>query len=274
MTGAQGIRAEAAWDITRGNQNVRVGVMEEGIDGGHEDLTGRVVQGNFTPGPGANLDHGTHVAGIIGAISNNNQGIAGVAQVSIVPLNWNDLVAGVNWAANNNVPIINMSFGYYQVDANGVRIAHAGAVANHAAAIWNYNGLIIAAAGNGLFAPAVAQNTDNNPHYPSSYSTYTIPAVTFLGITITPARPITNVISVGAINNAGARAGFSNFGTNSVQIYAPGVNIRSTIPGDQYVNWQGTSMAAPMVAGVAALLRSFDANISVANIKAAILNIL
>ena len=126
LTGANGIQAQAAWDFTRGNANLRVGVMEAGFDAGHNDLAGNVLAlpGGFTPEAGTDLDHGTHVAGIIGAVSNNNRGIAGIAQVSLVQLSWDNITTSLNFATNNNIMIINGSFGIYELDALDRPIAH------------------------------------------------------------------------------------------------------------------------------------------------------
>ncbi len=197
--------------------------MEAGFDANHEDLAGNVLTlpGGFTPAAGTDLDHGTHVAGIVGAVANNNVGVAGVAQVSLVAINRSNLVTGLSFAQNNDIFIVNASFAFFTLLGN-----HASANTNHAAAIYNYGllgGLLICAAGNGI--GGVAQDLDSNPLYPASYSTYTIPAASGQ-----PAKPITNVISVGSIDENGERSSFSNYGAKGVQIFAPGNNIVSTFP--------------------------------------------
>ncbi len=286
LTGANGIQAANAWDFTRGNVNINVGLFETGAQQNHPDLNGRFIAPNFTLGA---TDHGTHVAGIVGAISNNNRGVAGVAQSRMLLLNRasNSFVNSLSHAAEQDVWIINASYSYTIHDAAGNVIGYAPLNTSHAAAIWNYGelgGLIICAAGNGI--GGVAQDTDTTPMYPASYSTYTIPRKTFLGFEIQPARPITNVISVGSIDNGGARSSFSNFGSTSVQIFAPGRNILSTFPttrwgtivdgytqiAEGYARTQGTSMAAPHVAGVAALIRSINQDLTAVQVKNAILN--
>lgn len=234
LTGANGIQSSLAWDITKGSANVRVGIMEAGFDKNHEDLAGRVLTlpGGYTPPMFTNLEHGTHVASIVGAVANNGKGVAGVAQVSLIALNINDFVGSLEFAQNNNIWIINASFGYTIKNSSGVVIGHAPYDTNHAQAIYNYGllgGILVCAAGNGI--GGVAQNLDTNPLYPASYSSYTIAAGSGQ-----PARPITNVISVGSINESGARSSFSNYGLNGVQIFAPGENIISTYPADICAN--------------------------------------
>jgi len=310
LIGANGIQSSLAWDITKGNANVRVGVMEAGFDVSHEDLAGNVLTlpGGFAPGAGTDLDHGTHVAGIIGAVSNNSKGVAGVAQVSLVAIDWSDFAAGLAFAQNNNIWIVNASFGFFITDNDGNIIGHAPDNTTHASAIYNYGqsgGLLICAAGNGI--GEVAQNLDTNPLYPASYSYYTIAAGSGY-----PARPITNVISVGSIEEGGGRSSLSNYGANNVQIFAPGGEILSTFPKARcqagtvtlmidgtptecrrceydeteegwrrnstthctngYHKMSGTSMAAPQVTGVAALLRSVDSTLTAVQVRDAIIN--
>lgn len=284
LTGTNGIKAEDTWDYTRGNLDIRIGLFESGAQQNHPDLNGRFIDPNFNIGA---RDHGTHVAGIVGAISNNSRGIAGIAQSNMLLLNRNDFVNSLSYAANQGVWIINASFQYTKSDSEGYDIP-ANLNTSHAAAIWDYGmlgGLLICAAGNGI--RGVAQNNDITPSYPSSYSIYTIPRKTnIFGFETQPARPITNVISVGSIDSDGLRSDFSNYGPNSVQIFAPGRDILSTFPttnwgsnvddynqvAQGYAITSGTSMAAPHVTGVAALIRSLDISLTPVQIKNAILN--
>lgn len=225
--GTKKISAESAWNVTTGNSNIKVGIMEAGI-ASHSDLNANVQPGNFTPSASADLSHGTHVAGIIGGVINNGIGIAGMAQTTMIPLDRSNLVNSLTYAMNNNISIINASFYYAQTDNDGNKIP---APSNpvHEAAISNYNGLLVCSAGNS------GKNTDINPQYPACY---------------TPS----NVISVGASTNTDTRAGFSNYGARSVDLFAPGAGIYSTVPRNTYASYDGTSMAAPYVSGTLALM--------------------
>lgn len=233
-----GCNLQQAWDITTGSTDVKVGIMESNIDMSHEDLDGRVFKGNFTPSSSANKEHGTAVAGILGAI-HNEIGIAGVAACSMYLLNRNDISGSLKYAAENGIKIINASFGisYSQKDYD---------------AIAAYDGLFIAAAGNSH------NNNDINRIYPASYD-------------------LPNIISVGAIDRNGDRAvvdeeNGSNYGKTSVDLFAPGKEIYTTLPKDNYGRKSGTSMAAPHVAGVAALIYSLCPNITASEVKSYIIN--
>ncbi|MCM1225334.1 MAG: S8 family serine peptidase, partial [Lachnospiraceae bacterium] len=210
VTESNGIQAEKAWNITRGDsQNITVGIMESGIQSDHEDLSGHIVAGNFTPETGINAIHGTHVAGIISATM-NDIGIAGISQASVVVLSRSNLVETLRWAEQNNIKIINASY-YYTQKVDNVTIP-APADPSHAQALENYDGIFIASAGNDN------TNTDNSPQYPSGYGdSRNYPN-------------INNVISVGSLTQNGQRSSFSNYGDNSVHVYAPGSDILSTYP--------------------------------------------
>ena len=251
--GIKQIQIEAAWDITTGTNNVTVGIIDSGIDANHPDLAGRVsttLGANYV-GDGINHrtdpnGHGTHVAGIIGAIGNNPTptGIAGINwNVNLVSLrvfdangsgNTGRFTNAINYARTNNIPIINISGGGY---------GHDPALE---AAVNNYNGLMVFAAGNGWAPDDIAPKTPQNinltgtgvrPFYPASYNN-------------------ARIIAVAASDRSDNLAGFSNLGNTAVHIAAPGVDILSTVPGNNYESWDGTSMAAPVVAGLAALIMS------------------
>lgn len=273
LNGLDGIDAELAWDFTTGYLNpiIKVGIFEKNIQFDHPDL--RVSQGNFTPSSTDDADHGTHVAGIIGGICGNTIGISGVAQVEIVLLDnrSNNFSASLTWAFNNGIRLINASFSYLDKDTGGpspANVSHATAIKNYS----NNGGILITGAGNE--GRNSYGNSDVTPFFPAGYADARY------------YQDINNVISVGSINSSGERSAFSNYGTNSVNIYAPGEEILSTYPEDRwgtniygyyqvsigYAISSGTSMAAPHVTGVAALLLSIDPNLTVSQLKSAILN--
>ena len=242
------INASAAWDVTTGDRNVVVGVVDSGIDGTHPDLAANLwvnpnagkngyvndIHGyNFTGKIGGiptdKNGHGTHVSGIIGAKGNNGAGISGVNWN--VSLAWLGVDAGgnyvsdsavieaINYANNHGITILNGSWG---------GSAYSEALKD---AISNYNGLFVAAVGNN------SSNNDVNPFYPSSFD-------------------LPNIIAVASTDSADKLASTSNYGAKSVHIAAPGDEILSTYPNGKYKNMSGTSMASPHVAGVAALIKA------------------
>ena len=240
-----GINAEDAWDCGRGDSSgIKVGIMESGAEVSHEDLQGRVFYGNFTPEEGTKISHGTHVAGIIGA-KHNSVGIAGVSQPYMYILNRSsaDFAESLIYAEQNDIKIINASFSYIVKDTG----EYASFSATHYAALSNYSGLFIASAGND------AVNIDINRMYPACYA-------------------VSNVITVGSLDSNDTRSSFSNYGENSVDIYAPGDNIISTLQNNQYGYKSGTSMAAPHVAGLAALLLDTEPALSANRLKEIILD--
>lgn len=185
--------------------------------------------------------HGTHCSGIIAAVRDNGKGIDGIADnvrimmIRAVPdgdEHDKDIANAIRYAVNNGAKIISMSFGkpfspQKQWVDDAFRYAESKGV------------LLVQAAGND------AQNVDIDPSYPSPYYKDN-------------GKRATNEIMVGASGNAengGITASFSNYGKKTVNVFAPGVQIYSTIPGgNKYGNASGTSMAAPVVAGIAALV--------------------
>jgi subtilisin family serine protease len=224
------ISAEPAWDITRGDTGVVVAVVDTGVDLDHPDLAGNVIPGYNVISPGGlpqdDNGHGTHVTGIVAAITDNDLGVAGVAgSCRIMPVKVlnnagegtdYDVATGIQWAADNGARIINMSLG-------GPDYSYALAVAVNYA--YERNVLIIAAAGNDGLESIL---------YPAA---------------------LPHVMAVGATDKTDGRASFSNYG-DALDIVAPGVNVFSTLWNNSYTYLSGTSMATPHVAGVAALVLS------------------
>lgn len=322
------IGLQDSWDFSTGTSDDLVGIADSGIDGTHPDLSGSIVRTlcrDFTsgtevstPNPTDPLGHGTHVAGIIGAIGNNNVGVTGANwNVGLVSLRVFDeygygyssnLIKAISYADQNNISILNFSGGwtddhpYYDIALDS--------------SIQNYDGIIICAAGNSHV------NIDENSVYPATIN-------------------LSNIITVGSINNENERSYFSNYGSTSVDIYAPGSEILSTYPSFfcnnysyvfndgtrlcelstdmaemiielsedndismEYIDdnfseifvfsdgvkrdpvdciacahestgyhyMDGTSMATPYVTGVAALLLSMNENLTISQLKNAIMN--
>ncbi|WP_128546871.1 S8 family peptidase [Larkinella soli] len=196
--------------------------------------------------------HGTHVAGIIAADRTNEVGVKGVAdQVQIMAIRAvpdgderdKDVANAIRYAANNGAQIINMSFGKdYSPQRKAVEDAMKYALSKGV--------LLVHAAGND------SKFLDTTASYPSDK---------YLDGT-----PIPNLITVGAIASKEGEnlvAPFSNYGRKSVDVFAPGLGIYSTTPGNQYENLSGTSMAAPVVTGIAAVLKSYFPRLTYADLK-------
>lgn len=202
--------------------------------------------------------HGTHVAGIIGAVRNNGIGMNGVAKnVTIMPIRAvpdgdeydKDIALGIRYAVDNGAKIINTSFGkYFSTHPEWVNEAIKYAAENDV--------LIVNASGN------ESLNLDENRVYPNDE---------WPGMDIEIAD---NFINVGAMTSeygSSMIAGFSNYGQGSVDVFAPGAAIYSTTPLNEYEYLSGTSMAAPNVAGVAAVIRSLFPKLTASQVKKAIL---
>jgi len=203
-------------------------------------------------------DHGTHVAGIIAAKRNNGMGMNGVANnVEIMPIRVvpngdeydKDVYLAIKYAVDNGAKIINTSFGkYYSPDSDKVREAIAYAGQNDV--------LIVNAAGN------EGQDLDKKDVYPND--------------AIGTSKEVSNTfISVGSLYpkyGSSMIASYSNYAKINVDVFAPGSKIYSTIPGNNYGSKNGTSMASPAVAGIAALIMSQYPKLTAAQVKQIILD--
>lgn len=242
--GLQTVSAPSAWATTTGVGTV-VAVVDSGVDGSHPDLSGAMVagvntrtdRGDYTP-PTQDLDgHGTHVAGIIAARDGNGKGGAGVAPgASIMPVKVLDS-DGSGWMADVIEGII------WATDhgADVINMSLGGADADFSAPAVEYarsqGVVVVAAAGNESSAA---------PSYPAA---------------------LPGVVSVSALEEDGSVASYSNYGS-TIDLAAPGSHILSTVP-DGYAYMSGTSMAAPYVAGVAALIRAASPQADVPAVLAA-----
>lgn len=268
------ISAEAAWDLGTGSKDVVVGVIDTGIDFSHVELkdqawtnqaeaNGQVgvdddgngfvddIHGyNFVDDRGDATDdagHGTHCAGTIGAKGNDGNGIAGV--------NWNVSLMALKFLNKNGVgttanAIRAVDYGR-KMGAHILSNSWSGSVRSELLleAIKETNKvgiLFVAAAGNNGVDLSV------KAAYPAAYD-------------------VENVLAVAAVDNRGNLAAFSNYGETKVHVAAPGVQILSTVPNGKYAVYSGTSMAAPHVAGLAALLRAYDPSLSHLDLKARIM---
>jgi len=263
------IDAERAWNLATGSADVVVAVIDSGMDLSHPDLAGNLwtnpgeIAGNgvdddgngfvddvhgwdFVNGdndPSDDRGHGTHVAGIIGAVGNNSIGVTGVAwDVSLVPLKFlatngfgsiAHAVQAIDYATFIGADVANNSWcggDFSQTLLDAIQAADDAGV------------VFTAAAGN------ASGDNDLDPSYPASYD-------------------VPNIISVAATDHFGQLASFSNIGATSVDLAAPGMRIDSTYPPGTYGNLTGTSMATPYVSGTVALLRSIAPDMPPAEVR-------
>lgn len=263
------IKSNQAWDLAKGNRNIVLAIVDDAVDTSHTDLRTQIwrnkteiknngidddgngyiddwfgwdaADGNNNPNPpsyanSTNFNHGTHCAGIAAASTNNNNGIASIGfNLSIMPVkigrdidnSIQNAFEGVEYAILNGANTISMSWG-------------GGAYSNAMQMLFDYarskDIVCVAAAGN---------DGKQNMKYPAAYR---------------------NVISVGSTDNADKVSGFSNFG-NWLDVFAPGSDIYSTVPGNSYVNLSGTSMACPLVAGLCGLMKAYKPDASAIEIE-------
>ncbi len=229
------------------NFNPRADIVKDNPD----DLTQRYYGNNDLHGP--DPLHGTHVAGIIAAVRDNKIGIQGLAAdpvrimvVRAVPdgdERDKDIANAIRYAVDNGAQIINMSFGKeFSPQRPAVEAAYKYAATR--------NVLLVHAAGN------ENNNLDVADNFPASF---------YINKTMVP-----NLLTVGASgpsDNSQLTASFSNYSKTGVDVFAPGVGIFSTLPGSTYGNESGTSMASPVTAGVAAVLKSYFPKLTATDLK-------
>jgi thermitase len=277
LTGTVDIEATEAWELTTGSEEVVIGVIDTGVQVDHPDLINNMWINPFEQKDGTDYDnngiiddihgfnaidksgnptddngHGTHVAGIIAAQGNNSLGVSGVSWKSkIMALKFLNQ-SGAGTVANAidaieyaitmkqrgvNIKVLNVSWGsssYSYALESAIRSAQDNGI------------LFVVAAGNS------ATDNDTSNSFPANYN-------------------LDNIISVAAIAPEGNLAHFSNYGRQKVHIAAPGSIILSTFLNDGYSFQSGTSMAAPFVSGVAALLLSRESNLSMPELKSRII---
>ncbi len=233
------ILAPTAWDISTGSTSISIAIADSGVDPTHPDLAAKLRPGyNFVQNNSDTHDiqtHGTQVAGAAAALSNNGVGIAGVAWTNpIVPLRIGEIINGelkatyanmanaITYAANNGIRVVNMSYG-----GEGTSSALQSAI-DYA---WGKGTIVFASAGN---------SANSTPQYPAACN---------------------HAVAVTATTSNDTLAYFSSFG-GWVTVSAPGVSIYTTRNGGDYGYVDGTSFAAPITAGLGALILSINPNLS------------
>lgn len=277
LWGLEKVGAPSAWEVTTGSANVIVGIIDSGISANHPDLAANIWQNPGESGNGRDDDsnglvddlrgwdfadndndpadqnsHGTHVAGIIGAVGNNATGITGVSQrVKLIGLRAGNstlatsaIIQALDYLTNlklRGVPIVAVNNSYTSSFPNTLQ--RESIVRARDADI-----LFVAAVGND------GRDIDNTGLlYPVGFG-------------------LSNIIGVGSTNLNDTLSDFSNWGLSSVHIAAPGAGILSTIPGNLYGVKDGTSMSAPMVAGAAALLRAAEPSLGATQLRARLIS--
>ena len=273
LYGMEQIHAPVAWDDHTGDATFVIAVIDSGLDYEHQDITGNLwTNTGEVPGNGLDDDgngyiddihgwdfynndadpmddnsHGTHCAGTVGGAGNNDIGVAGV--------NWHCQLAGVKFLGGSGSGSIEGAIGAVQYCiANGFKVSNNswGAGGDTGQALYDaiqnagnqFGHVFCAAAGNGGSYGAI---------YPGAYD-------------------CTNIICVGATDSSEGMAGFSQYHPEEVDLAAPGVDVLSTVPGNGYSAYSGTSMATPHVAGGVGLVASLIPNASAELIKEIILS--
>ncbi|MFO8191313.1 MAG: S8 family peptidase [Bacillota bacterium] len=235
------IKAVPAWSISKGADEIIIAVVDTGVDYSHEELSDNMWTDSngyhgwdFVDNDSYPMDengHGTHISGTIAAIGGNENEMVGVMwDASIMALRvfdadgysyLSDIINAIEFANSHGAQVINLSLGGYDYSQSLKD------------ALEEVNALLVAAAGND------GSDNDQNPCYPASYD-------------------LSNLISVAATDNRDNLANFSNYGSQSVHVGAPGSAIFSTVPDNLYAYFYGTSCAAPHVSGLAGLILSIN----------------
>jgi len=265
-------RAHLAWDAFTGSSTFVIAIIDDGTNRSHPDLTANIwTNPGEIAGDGVDNDtngyiddtwgydfyqrdnnpnetgHGTHTAGTVGAVGNNGVGVAGVMwSCKLMALRFlgpnggytSDAILAVQYANAKRVRVSNNSWGGGGFSQGLYDAINAGKAAGH---------LFVAAAGNS------GANSDSTPAYPGAYN-------------------LDNIISVAATDNNDALASFSNYGSTTVDIGAPGVTIYSTYGTSGYSYLNGTSMACPHVAGAVALVTSANPNMTYLQVRSRLLS--
>lgn len=222
-----------AWETAKGN-GVVVAILDSGVNSNHADLSANMVAGWNSVSQNSNTSdingHGTKVAGVVAATSDNNDGVTSIAwHASIMPIRitndssgyayWSDVANGLTWAADNGADIANISY----------KVSTSSTVTNAAQYMRNNGGLVVASAGNG----GANLNCNDNP----------------------------SIITVSATDSANNKASWSDYG-NCVDVAAPGVGIWTTTNSGGYGASSGTSFASPATAAALAVIKSANPNLS------------